>query len=145
VLLGNGAAEVPEEIYAGWPLEFGRNLHPEHGGEPHSTAGAASGTLDDLLAPLDRVDFIKIDVDGHELPVLQGAGKVLARFRPPILIELCPHVCVIHGYSFAALVRLLTDAGYRLEDLEGKPLPSDPGGLERLIPRKGAINALAIP
>lgn len=145
VLLGNGAAEVPEEIYAGWPLEFGRNLHPGHGGEPHSTAGASSGTLDDLLSPLDRVDFIKIDVDGHEAPVLQGAGEVLEQFRPPILIELCPHVCVIHGYSFAALVHLLTDAGYRFEDLEGKPLPSDPGALEQLIPRKGAINALAIP
>ncbi|CAN5872059.1 FkbM family methyltransferase [soil metagenome] len=145
VLLGSGSVEVPEKIYAGWPLEFGHNLHPDHGGEPHSTTGASSGTLNDLLERLDRVDFIKIDVDGHELAVLQGAGKMLERSRPPILIELCPHVCVIHGYSFAALVDLLTGAGYRFENLDGKPLPTDPGALEQIIPRKGAINALAVP
>lgn len=145
VLLGSGSVAVPQEIYAGWPLEFGRNLHPDHGGEPHDTAGASGGTLDDLLEPLDRLDFIKIDVDGHELPVLQGAGKVLERFRPPILIELCPHVCPTNGYSFADLADTLTGAGYRFEYLNGKPLPTDTAALEQAIPRKGAINALAVP
>lgn len=145
VLLGNGSVDLPQEVYAGWPLEFGRNLHPDHGGEPHGTDGASGGTLNALVEQFGRVDFIKIDVDGHELPVLQGADKVLERFRPPILIELCPHVCVSHGYSFAALVNLLTGAGYRLQALDGKPLPMDPAALERTIPEKGAVNALAVP
>ena len=36
----------------------------------------------------DDVTFIKIDVEGHELAVLAGAGKTLERNRPALQIEL---------------------------------------------------------
>lgn len=36
---------------------------------------------------LDRVGFIKIDVEGHELSVLDGATATLAEHRPNLLIE----------------------------------------------------------
>lgn len=36
---------------------------------------------------LDRIDLIKLDVDGYEGLVLEGARAALARFRPAILIE----------------------------------------------------------
>jgi FkbM family methyltransferase len=61
--------------------------------------GAASGghqalnvclrTLDSLAAEfgLDRVDMIKIDVEGHERRVLGGAASILERFRPTLVIE----------------------------------------------------------
>jgi FkbM family methyltransferase len=139
-----GDVKVPAEICSGWPLEAGENLHPEHLGEPHSTAGATSATLDEALASAERVDFIKLDVDGHELSVLRGARGVLARFHPPILIELCPHVCVEHGYPFAALVEELTGAGYRFQRFDGSALPSDTAALEKHIPRNGSINVLAV-
>ncbi|MBI1391506.1 MAG: FkbM family methyltransferase [Alphaproteobacteria bacterium] len=42
--------------------------------------------LDDLFADR-RVDFIKIDVEGHELPALKGGAGLLARCRPVILFE----------------------------------------------------------
>jgi FkbM family methyltransferase len=35
-----------------------------------------------------RVDFIKIDVEGHEMNVLRGAGALLRRYLPPMLIEI---------------------------------------------------------
>lgn len=144
MLLGDtpGGA-VPEAICSGWPLEAGENLHPEHLGEPHSTAGATSATLDEALAGVDRVDFIKLDVDGHELSVLRGARGILERFHPPILIELCPHVCVEHGYPFSDLVEVLTNAGYRFAHFDGAPLPSEPAALEKHIPKNGSINVLA--
>ena len=42
-------------------------------------------TLDGLTS--DPVGFIKIDVEGHETDVLLGAGAILKRDRPAILVE----------------------------------------------------------
>ncbi|MGQ0741564.1 MAG: FkbM family methyltransferase [Alphaproteobacteria bacterium] len=42
--------------------------------------------LDDMT--LDPVGFIKIDVEGHELPVLKGARGLLQRDKPLMLIEI---------------------------------------------------------
>jgi FkbM family methyltransferase len=42
-------------------------------------------TIDSLS--LERCDFMKIDVEGMELDVLQGAARTLARFRPRLYVE----------------------------------------------------------
>jgi FkbM family methyltransferase len=45
-------------------------------------------TLDELCRHLDiRPDFIKIDVEGHELEVLRGGSNLLASLHPALLIE----------------------------------------------------------
>jgi FkbM family methyltransferase len=44
--------------------------------------------LDDQIAPAVDVDFVKIDVEGHEMSVLRGGSSILRRSRPPILIEI---------------------------------------------------------
>ena len=41
--------------------------------------------LDDLM--LTNVGFVKIDVEGHELAVLQGASQLLERDRPAVMVE----------------------------------------------------------
>jgi len=45
-----------------------------------------------ILAPLDAlmpgpVDFLKIDVEGMEMEVLAGANRLIARYRPAIVVE----------------------------------------------------------
>ena len=70
-------------------------------------------TLDQELATdLTAPDFIKIDVEGFEVPVLRGALKTLERYRPDIFVE-------IHGYSEAekeanagGVIDLLRHVGY---------------------------------
>ena len=37
---------------------------------------------------LQRIDFIKIDVDGDEASVIVGAREVLRQMRPPLLLEI---------------------------------------------------------
>ncbi|WGS70982.1 FkbM family methyltransferase [Pseudanabaena galeata] len=46
-------------------------------------------TLDSLLDKYDvkRVDFLKIDAEGHELQVLKGSDRLLQEFSPIILYE----------------------------------------------------------
>lgn len=65
-------------------------------------------TLDSLN--LDKVDFIKIDTEGHELSVLEGALDTIKKFNPSIFIE-------IHGKEFKKeknAYRFLIDLGYSL-------------------------------
>jgi len=49
-----------------------------------------SGTIDAITLDaleLDDVDFIKLDVEGHELSALKGASATLIRCRPAVLFE----------------------------------------------------------
>lgn len=61
-------------------------------------------TLDSLSLP--RIDLIKIDVEGMELEVLQGALESIARSQPQLLIE------VIKSDEHA-ITELLEPRGYR--------------------------------
>lgn len=45
-------------------------------------------TLDGVLGTDQPVTFIKCDVEGHEDAVIRGAGKLLARDMPAVLIEI---------------------------------------------------------
>jgi FkbM family methyltransferase len=58
-------------------------------GSGHTALDVALSSIDSLVAErrLDRVDLIKIDVEGHEKQVLDGAEITLGRFRPAMVIE----------------------------------------------------------
>lgn len=47
-------------------------------------------TADEILANETRVDFIKIDIEGWELPALQGSLGTLRRHKPMVLCEFNP-------------------------------------------------------
>lgn len=52
-------------------------------------------TLDSL--EMDRLDFIKLDIEGHEPFFLRGARRTIARFRPKILMEINNHYYLRRG------------------------------------------------
>jgi FkbM family methyltransferase len=51
---------------------------------------AQSVVLDEALVDLDRVDVVKIDIEGHEPHALAGFRRTLARTRPAMLVEYNP-------------------------------------------------------
>ncbi len=149
ILLSASAADRPEaEIYASWPLESTDSVHPKHRGVLVTAKRATVDTLDRFVERqgLERLDLIKMDVDGHESPVLQGGLGVLKRFRPILVMELSPYVHREHHHDFALFVALLREAGYSLQDAKNwRPLPLDAAKLEELIPDGASINAIARP
>lgn len=56
-----------------------------HTGTAMEDMAVARRTLDDCIS--GPVDFIKIDVEGHEDKVLAGASRLLAACRPSLLVE----------------------------------------------------------
>ena len=71
--LGAAGDSAAGTYYARWPLAGARGTHPVHQGAPERSTAQVE-TLDGLVAEfgLPRVDLIKLDVDGSELPVLRG-------------------------------------------------------------------------
>lgn len=70
--------------------------------------------LDDYVAEkgLQRIDFIKCDVEGAELLVMKGASQVLARMRPIVMLEIAEEWTRRFGYSAADLKTYMHNAGY---------------------------------
>jgi len=83
-------------------------------------------TLDEALSSR-QIDVIKIDVEGFEQQVIEGARAILTdgRRRPrAILVELHPLAWPEIGTTSASLLGLLDEMGYRVEDISGAPVSS---------------------
>jgi len=145
MLVDRADVALPGTLYASWPLQAG-DVHPVLRAQAKSTAGADAVTLDTLLARegITHVDFVKLDVDGHECSVLRGGMTMFKRDKPVMVLELSPYILEEAGDSIDALLGMLSDCGYRLHSLESnKLLPMDAASLLPLIPANGGINAVA--
>ncbi|MFD2201428.1 FkbM family methyltransferase [Shivajiella indica] len=69
-----------------------------------------------------KLDLLKIDVEGAELPVLLGAEKTIAKFLPIIFLEINQEACKAAGYKASDILEFLTKFGYSFEliGLRGK-------------------------
>ncbi len=78
--------------------------------------------MDQILESLTRpVRFIKIDVEGHELPLIEGARETIDRWRPALLIEVSRNPDDPESTS-SELFRILAGDGYSPFYLSGKAL-----------------------
>jgi FkbM family methyltransferase len=82
-----------------------------------ASVGPAAGGLNVLCLSLDalnlpqRVAFVKVDAEGHELPVLRGMAGLLRRDRPTLLVEV----------GSDAARDFLAGLGYRREPIGKSP------------------------
>ncbi len=86
----------------------------------HGSTAAAVGEDQVQAIPLDRVpelqnqriDLLKIDVDGYDGEVLAGARQLIARDQPLIIFEWHPVLWQRAGNDLFQVFTLLRDAGY---------------------------------
>ena len=60
----------------------------------------------ELFAELERLDFIKCDIEGYERVVLPEMRALIERFHPVVLLE-------TDGDTRRAMVAMFADMGYR--------------------------------
>jgi FkbM family methyltransferase len=103
--------------------------------------------LDDL--PIERVDFLKLDIEGAELRALRGSRRLITRWQPAILFE-CGHEYPPMRTDRIGTYRFLTeDLDYNVYTLadflyEKGPLTLDEFRKCGLYPFR-AFNYLALP
>lgn len=60
---------------------------------------------------LDRVDLLKVDTEGYELPILRGAVETLTRCRPVVVVEQKGREVRYHGGQAGEAVAFLREMG----------------------------------
>ena len=98
--------------------------------------------LDDVFGDLERLDFVKIDVEGFELRALRGGEATLRRLRPSVLFEVNDGALARAGTSGREVCDYLVGLDYTLHYLDrGRLRDYVP---ERMLARK-LHNVIAVP
>lgn len=118
---GEGVIRVP--LRGGGPVTGRSFLSTDHCDlganrefDEHVDVVVRTDTLDGFCSSraLDRLDFIKADVEGAELMVLQGGAETIKRCRPALLLEVEDRHTARYGYRPDDLVGWLAGHGYRM-------------------------------
>jgi FkbM family methyltransferase len=85
-------------------------------GEPASNTGEPITVvrLDDDLDPATKIDFIKIDVEGHDLQALRGMSRILGQC-PAIDLELHNFIFQDKASTLRQIIAILEPLGYDWE------------------------------
>lgn len=104
-------------------------------------------TLDEYVHrnKLDKIDFIKLDVDGYEYKVVRGGLKSLIKFKPVMIIEFGNYTLNEYGDNLESLIALLSSAGYAFYSEKNlRPYTSKKSLLDT-VPQNSTINVLCKP
>jgi len=125
-----------------------KDFDPEKSGNFGEVSISEEGTVEVSLIKLDELeelthcDLIKIDVEGHELDVLQGATRLLNANRPVVFYE------AIEPNSYGPCFEYLRDMQYKQYwvTCRNKPLaPTYKQSDENPFDMYGVSNILAVP
>ena len=77
-----------------------------------------TSTLDKEVSNLNRIDLIKIDVEGFELEVLQGSQNILKKTRPIVYFELLDGYAKARNIYFEDYYNFFKDYNYTLKYID---------------------------
>jgi FkbM family methyltransferase len=95
-------------------------LRPPASSDRVAETSVETARLDDYVErlALDRVDIVKLDVEGGELEVLEGASMVLAKFRPVFICEVLDATTQAWGYDAREIVLKFQRHDFRLFEIQ---------------------------
>ncbi len=136
------------KAFSSWKVDVkkDKNIHPIHWGSEKSTNGVASTSLDEFCSKnkIQRIDFIKIDTDGHEPEVLEGAKKIIAKFRPTIIFEAGEYPLREKGITSRFYLDFFEKLHYSLFDIQHKEKITMKN-YRSLIPPLSTIDIIGMP
>lgn len=97
---GTASLHIPPSTWGNYGLA---GLSPIDGLSNCSRIEVATRTLDEIIEEVgwkERLDFIKIDVEGQEMNVFRGGLSAFRRFRPHVLFEYQSELWKKAGFSF---------------------------------------------
>lgn len=117
---------VSDSVYNGSD-EFNSDWSMSSPQVPHKL-DFVSTTLDILVeeSALQKLDLLKIDVDGYDYKVLRGGKDVIEKFKPTIFVELCEYVLNKQGDSVSDIFTYLEGFGYEcFNEVDGQRINAD--------------------
>lgn len=105
-------------------------------------------TLDTFVKEnkIQKLDFLKVDLDGHEPMFLEGAQNTLTKLKPIVLIEFCQYSLYAAGYQGWELADQLESLGYVLyNERTREPFATRRDFLMYAVNFSHSVNVLACP
>lgn len=134
-------------VYSSWKVDDKpANAHPVHGGAAQSVDHVETISIDDFCEQnqLARIDFIKIDTDGHEFSVLRGARRTLEKYSPVIIFEVGLYLLDEYGVTFEEYADFFAPLGYALLNSKNGAIVTNTNYWKQ-IPLRATTDLLGIP
>jgi FkbM family methyltransferase len=120
-----GERTESKQLYEMYSFNTGANRILNTSVEKKVSETVSVSSLDDVVASLnlDRLDILKIDVEGYELFVLRGGQKTIERFMPILFVELADDNLKHHNLSSRDVIQFILKMNYSIVDARTvKPL-----------------------
>lgn len=128
--------------------ECSATFHWQEQYSPEESYEVPVTTLDALVKEnkINKLDFIKIDMDGHETTFLEGAEKRLTVFKPLMIIEFCQSGLYTAGSASWELADKLESTGYAMVSVKSKKVyPNRRECLRETANFSHSVDVLCIP
>jgi len=136
------------KAYSSWKVDGSKekDKHDTHGGTAKSTVGVGSITLDAFCKQhnISKIDFIKIDTDGHELHILKGSKDIVNQHKPSIIFEIGMYLLDEHSIPFSDYADFFESINCTMyHSVSGIVINRD--NYASHVPQRGTIDIIAIP
>ncbi len=100
--------------------EYNKGNNRLYGSEKLRSVPIKLARIDDIVPKHQRIDFIKMDIEGAEVLALRGMQRMIERDKPTIIMEFWPRRFPALGTTASELIATLESLGYIFEDIDEK-------------------------